>query len=74
MYMNILPLCSKHAWCQRRTAEGIKVPGTGVTDGGEPLTLWVLGIKQKTSAKQHVLLATEPSLHLHSLVYFFIEL
>lgn len=37
MCTNVLPTCMPahhlHAWCPRRLAEGVRIPGAGVTDG-----------------------------------------
>lgn len=40
--------------------EDIGSHGTGVTGGYEPLSMWVLVTKLRSSAKEVVILATDP--------------
>lgn len=38
-----------HVWCLRKSEQGLRCPGTAVTDGYEPL--WGAGIEARSSTR-----------------------
>lgn len=70
MYRCLLACTSLHrayAWCPQKSAEGVRVPGTGVTNCREPLCVcWELTLD--SLKVQSVLLTTELSLQTASVL------
>ena len=66
MCLSVLPACvyvyHVSAWYLQKSEEGIKSPGTGVTDSCKPCGCWEPNV---SSARAASALYTEPSLQLH---------